>query len=442
MKKQDKGLTVFSLTMMALGTVIGGSFFLGSGISIYNSGPGVILAYILGGLLVAFILFALSEMTVADPNSGSFRAFAEHAFGKGMGFTIGWVYWTGLVLAMSSEAVAVSTFIRLWFPNLSIPLLGTIVIVFITLINLLGTNKLSLLENGLASIKLLTIVGFIVIATYLIFGLGKDVSPVGLGALKNEALFPYGFKGIAGSMLIIIFTYAGFEIIGLAASETPNPHHVIPKTIVFTVITLVGLYTISTLTLLPLISTNKLSTEESPFVLALNNHNIFWAGKVMNLIMVTAIFSTMLAATFGLARMLRSLADEGYAFKFLKDQGDIPYRGIIFSGLAMLFAFSMSFVLPSKIYVFLVSSGGFAFLFTYLIIVSSHLKFRKKNGCPPKGKCQLPLYPYSSWISIIMLIIIIISMPFVKGQALGLIAGIGLLLFYFIIYLILRKKLN
>lgn len=439
MKKQEKGLTVFSLTMMALGTVIGGSFFLGSGISIYNSGPGVIIAYILGGVLVAFILFALSEMTVADPSSGSFRAFAEHAFGKGMGFTIGWVYWTGLVLAMSSEAVAVSTFIRLWFPQLSIPLLGTIVIISIILINLLGTDKLSLLENGLASIKLLAIVGFIVIAIYLIFGLGKD-APVGLGDLKNEALFPNGFKGIAGSMLIIIFTYAGFEIIGLAASETPNPHHVIPKTIVITVITLVGLYTISTLALLPLIGTNELSAEQSPFVLALNNHNILWAGKVMNLIMVTAILSTMLAATFGLARMLRSLSNEGYAFKFLKDKGDIPYRGIIFSGFAMLVAFSLSFILPAQIYVFLVSSGGFAFLFTYLIIVASHLKFRKEQGCPPKGKCQLPLYPYSSWISIIILIIIIISMPFVQGQGLGLIAGLGLLFFYFIMYLLIRKK--
>ncbi len=438
MKNHDKGLSVFSLTMMALGTVIGGSFFLGSAISLKNAGPSIILAYILGGILVYFILFALSEMTVADPNPGSFRVFAERAFGKRMGFTVGWLYWTGLVLAMSSEAVAVSTFIRLWLPQFSVPLLGTIVIIGVIFINLLGTDKLSLLENGLASIKLLAIIGFIFVALYLIMGFNHH--PIGFGALKNEPFFPYGFKGFTGSMLVIIFTYAGFEIIGLAASETPNPHRVIPKAIALTVIGLVGLYTLSTLVLLPLVPTANITTNVSPLVAALNNQNISGISKAINIIMITAILSTMLAATFGLARMLRSLSNEGYAPKFLKDEGDIPYHGIIFSGIAMLIAFSFSFLLPAQIYVFLISSGGFSFLFTYLIIVMSHLKFRKHNGCPPTGNCQLPLYPLSSWISIVALIIIIVSMPFVSGQGLGLVAGLCILVFYLLIYRFIKIK--
>ncbi len=52
------------------------------------------------------ILTALSEMTVANPDTGSFRTFAAQAFGNGVGFVVGWVYWTGMVLAMSSEATA------------------------------------------------------------------------------------------------------------------------------------------------------------------------------------------------------------------------------------------------------------------------------------------------------------------------------------------------
>lgn len=440
MNKHDKGLSVFGLTMMALGTVIGGSFFLGSAISLQNSGPSVILAYIFGGILIYFILYALSEMTVADTSSGSFRKFAENAYGRGMGFVVGWVYWTGLVLAMSSEAVAVSIFIRLWLPQIPILILGSILIACITLVNLLGTDKLSTLESTLASVKLFAIVGFIVIAAVLIVGLLPNQEPVGLGALMDEAILPKGLKGISGSMIIIIFTYAGFEIIGLAASEVPNPHKVIPKAITYTIITLVGLYTLSTFVLLPLIPIDQISTEESPLVSALTNQNITWAGKIINVIMVTAILSTMLAATFGLARMLRSLSDEGHAPKLLKDKGDIPYKGIIFSGLAILLFFLLSFILPAGIYVFLVSSGGFAFLFTYIIIVFSHMKFRKIHGCPPHGKCQLPLYPYSSWLSIGALVIIIISMPFIEGQRLGLYAGLSLLFLYIIIYLIIKIK--
>lgn len=45
-------------------------------------------------------------MTVANPDYGSFRTFAAQAFGQGTGFVVGWVYWAGLALGMSSEATA------------------------------------------------------------------------------------------------------------------------------------------------------------------------------------------------------------------------------------------------------------------------------------------------------------------------------------------------
>ncbi|KWX89370.1 amino acid permease, partial [Paenibacillus riograndensis] len=99
MGKEGKGLSVWGLTMLALGTVVGGSFFLGSSVAIRAAGPSVLLSYVIGGILVYFILSALSEMTVANPVAGSFRTYTEQAFGRGAGFTVGWVYWTGLVLA-------------------------------------------------------------------------------------------------------------------------------------------------------------------------------------------------------------------------------------------------------------------------------------------------------------------------------------------------------
>lgn len=140
MKK--KGLGAWQLTMMALGSVIGGSFFLGSAVAINAAGPSILLGFIFGGALVYFILFAISEMTVANPSYGSFRTFAAEAFGKGTGFVVGWVYWTGMTLAMSSEATAVSILVKAWFPNVPTAALGSIIIVAVTLLNLLGASKL------------------------------------------------------------------------------------------------------------------------------------------------------------------------------------------------------------------------------------------------------------------------------------------------------------
>ena len=56
--------------------------------------------------------------------------------------------------------------------------------------------------------------------------------------------------------------------------------------------------------------------------------------------------------------------------------------------------------------------------------MATHLKFRKENGCPPKGNCQMPWYPYTSWITLFALILAILSMPFISGQGSGLIAGL------------------
>ncbi len=197
------------------------------------------------------------------------------------------------------------------------------------------------MESGLAFIKLFAVAGFIALGIMIISGIIGSSPAAGLGALKQEALFPGGVGGIAGSMLIVMFTYAGFEIIGLAASETGEPHKVVPRAILYTVIALVGLF--------------------------------------------------------------------------------------------------MGFVLPDQVYLFLVSSGGFSLLFTYLIIMLTHLRFRRRCGCPPAGNCQLPGFPYTSLAAIISIIAIILSMPLVEGQQYGLIAGAALVLLYTVIYLIKKR---
>lgn len=437
MKSEEKGLTAWQLTMMAVGTVIGGSFFLGSSVAIHAAGPSVILAYILGGVLVYFILFALSEMTVANPHHGSFQTFATETFGRGTGFVVGWVYWAGLALGMSSEATAVSILVRTWLPKIPISLMGTTIILAITLLNLLGADKLSKLESGLAGVKLLAIVSFIVIGLLVFLGVFPGSRTIGFSSVRGEAFMPGGLFSVAGSMLIVMFAYSGFEIIGLAASEARKPKETIPKSIRQTVSILVTLYIVSAVILLLLIPTSAVSENVSPLVAALDRNGIGWAGTALNVVLITAILSTMLASVFGLGRIFRSLSDAGFAPAILRDQGDVPIKGILVSGVAMLAGLGLGLLFPS-VYLFLVSSGGFAILFTYSVIMATHIRFRRKKGCPPDGKCQMWGYPYSSWIVLSVLILSIISMPFVSGQASGLIAGIIMVTFFTVVYLILK----
>ena len=421
--------------MMAVGTVIGGSFFLGSAVAINAAGPSILISYILGGVLIYFILYALSEMTVANPDTGSFRTFAANAFGKGAGFVVGWVYWAGMVLAMSSEATAASILLRTWFPGLTISITGSAIIIGVTLLNLLGADKLSKLESGLAALKLFAIAAFIIIAALLIFGLIFRTAPIGTGEFFHEPFMPGGIKGIAGSMLIVVFAYAGFEVIGLAASEAKDPHKTVPRAINYTIFILVFFYILSIVVMLPLIPTANLSDKVSPYVAALDRWGIGWAGMAVNIVLITAIISTMLASMFGLGRMIRSLADENQAPSWLIDKRDVPYRGILFSGASMLLGLGFGLLFP-RVYLFLISSGGFALLFTYAVIMATHIRFRKEHGCPPKGNCQMPWFPYSSWVVFICMILIIVSMPFIKGQT----SGLAYAWSYFLRFAIISRK--
>lgn len=434
--KKEKGLTAASLTMMAVGTVVGGSFFLGSAVAIHTAGPGVVIAYILGGALVYFILRAISEMTVENTARGSFRVFAAKAFGNGTGFVVGWVYFIGLALGMSSEATAVSILVRSWLPQLPIAFLGSTIIITVTLLNLLGADKLSKLESGLAAVKLFAVVLFIVTALALISGLFPGGAAVGIGAVKTEPFLPGGIVGIAGSMLVIMFAYSGFEIIGLAASEAREPRKTVPKAIKQTVFILVGLYVLSAAVMLPLIPTSQITTSISPMVAALDRHGIGWAGTALNIVLITAILSTMLATIFGLGRVFRSLADDGLAPSFLKDRKDVPYRGILFSGAVMLIGLFLGFLFPS-VYLFLLSSGGFAILFTYAVIMASHIRFRRTHGFSSE-KYKTRGFPVASAITLAALIISIISMPFVPGQESGLFAGIIMVFFFAGVYAVMK----
>jgi L-asparagine transporter-like permease len=436
MKQKANGLTAGHLTMMALGTVIGGSFFLGSSVAIQAAGPGIILSYLICGVMVYFILFALSEMTVSNPSSSSFRSFASEYLSKGAGFVVGWVYWTGMVIAMSSEATAVSLLFRTWFPNISIPILGTILILGVTLINLLGANQLSSLESILAGVKIVAILGFILFGALIVFGLVPGYQPMGFQVLRSEPFLPGGIKSLAGSMLIVLFTYAGFEIIGLAASETRDKEKNIPRAIHLTVGWLVSLYILCISVLLLLVPTSSLTGDVSPMVTALNRYQMTWAGTAMTVILISAILSTMVAAMFGIGRMLRSLVEDGLGPGFIRDRTDVPYRGILFSGCSMLLFLYFGLFFP-QVYLFLISSGGFALLFTYIMLMATHIRFRKKNG-KPEGNCRLCGFPYSSLFTLAGLLIAMFSMPFIEGQTLGFFTGMALVAFFSACYPLVR----
>lgn len=432
-------LSVWQLVMLALGSAVGGSFFLATSITLQSAGPGALISFVVGGLLIFLILRALSEMTVARPTHGSFREYAEQAFGPMASFVVGWVYWTGLVLALSSEATATALFARLWVPQVPVWMLSLGVIIGVTALNFLDVRLFAVIESAMAAIKLLAIVAFVVVMVLVIMGLLPGRPAPGL--VRSEPFLPGGLGGLAGSMLVVLFSYAGFEVLGLAAPDAKEPTRTVPKAVFLTVVLLVVLYMSGVAVMLPVLPIGAVRRDVSPLVQTFQAVGYYGLASVLNVIVMSASLSTMVAAMFGLGRMLQSLAEEGQApavFKRLTPAG-APRNAIVASAAGMLVGVVLAYLLPKGVYVFLVSSGAFSLLFAYLMILASQLVIRRKEGCRP-GLCQMPWYPYGTWIGIILALGAMVAMPLVPGQGAGLVAGLGLLVFFAGYYLLVQRR--
>src|SRR5438132_10957845 len=104
------------IQLIAIGGTIGVGLFLGSARAIHNAGPGLLLAYALGGVAIFFIMRALGELLTYRPVAGSFATYAGEFCGPFAGFVTGWSYWIMRVVMAMAELRAIAIYVRYGFP--------------------------------------------------------------------------------------------------------------------------------------------------------------------------------------------------------------------------------------------------------------------------------------------------------------------------------------
>ena len=103
-----QGLKARHIHFIALGSAIGTGLFYGSAKAIQAAGPSVLLVYLLGGIVVYFMLRALGEMAVSMPVVGSFSEYARTHLGGWAGFITGWMYAFEMVIVCIADLTAVA----------------------------------------------------------------------------------------------------------------------------------------------------------------------------------------------------------------------------------------------------------------------------------------------------------------------------------------------
>ena len=175
-----RGLKTRHLTMISLGGSIGTGLFLGSGSAIYSAGPGgALLAYVIIGIMVYFIMTGLAELASFMPTSGAFSTYATRFIDPALGFALGWNYWYSWAITLAAELSASTLVMKFWFPDSPSWLWSGIFIIVIFGLNILSVKGYGEGEYWFSFIKVATIIIFIVVGLLMIFGIMNGGHAIG-----------------------------------------------------------------------------------------------------------------------------------------------------------------------------------------------------------------------------------------------------------------------
>lgn len=408
--QMKRGLKNRHLQMIALGGAIGTGLFYGSAPTIQLAGPAITLSYLIGGIVIFFIMRMLGEMAVEEPVSGSFSHYANKYWGAFPGFLSGWNYWFNYVIVSMAELTAVGIYVNYWYPDM--PQWGSALacLIVITLINLINVKLYGEFEFCTAIIKVAAIICMILFGGLIIFT-QMGSFPDNLSNLWAYGGFmPNGLWGVGLSLVIVMFSFGGIELIGITAGEADEPKKTIPKAINQVIWRILIFYIGTLAVLMTLYPWNKVGLEASPFVQIFSNIGIPSAANLLNLVVLTAALSVYNSAIYSNSRMLYGLAKQGNAPKGLLKLADngVPARGIFISSGITLIVVAMNYFMPGKVFMYLISIAVAAVVVSWFIITVTHIKFRQVHGENVKNLHFKSLgFPYVNYICLAFLAMIV-----------------------------------
>jgi amino acid transporter, AAT family len=419
----QRRLSQRQLTMMAIGGAIGVGLFLGSGVTIRLAGPAVILSYLLGAGIALIMSYALAEMAVVHPVAGAFGVYAEAYLNAWAGFSVRATYGAAQIIAIGAEVTAAGIYISYWFPNVPQWIWVVLVSAALVALNAMQVNRLGEFEYWFAMIKVMAIVAFIAVGIVLIFAHGSHGATAWANLTQHGGFLPAGWRGVWLSLTIVITSYMGVEVVAVTAGEAERPEVTIPRAMRNIVWRLILFYVLAVAIMVSMVpwdqSTTSSGLSGSPFVTAFSAAHVPFAAAIMNFVVLTAALSSVNTNLYLSTRMLFSLGREGYGPNWIgKVSGNgVPHRALLASTAGIVAAILLAVFAPKNAFLMLYGTAVAGMLFVWLVILLSHLRFRKAVCLERLSSLQMRLraHPFFTLAGIVLLIAISLTTFFVDG---------------------------
>ena len=451
-----RGLNSRHISMIAIGGAIGTGLFVATGSVISQAGPGgAILAYILIGIMLYFLMSSIGELATFYPVSGSFSSYSTRFVDSSLGFTMGWLYWGMWSLVTSVDIIVASNVLQYWdvFKVLN-PLTWSLI--FLTLLflilNIFTVKAFGETEFWLSLIKVITIIVFIIFGIMMIFGILGGHTYGFENYTKGQAPFVGGISGILSVLLVAGFSVGGTEVVAVTAGESNNPEKSMPKAIkqVFWRILLFYVLSIAVIAAIipytdPLLLNENESVSQSPFTIVFDRIGIAFAASVINAVILTSLLSAANSGIYTTSRMLFSLSADKQAPKFfgkLNDKTKLPMRALITTYIIIVLVIVYANFNANAVFNLLNIIGSMVIV-VWGSSIWSQIRLRqaiKKQGKNPDKLLpyKAPFYPVGPIIVLFTLLFLLLGSSFgsiASGDILGVIRNFTPLFILAIIYI-------
>jgi APA family basic amino acid/polyamine antiporter len=419
---------LLDLSALGLGAIIGTGIFVIIGEAITDSGPSILLSFVLAGVTCAFSALSYAELASTIPVSGSAYTYAYATLGELVAWIIGW----DLILEYGVSVAAIAVGWGQYFNELLDSAVG------LTLPDAIASPPG---DGGQVNVPAVFIV--LAVAALLISGVRKSTRTntimvfiksgilllfiaLAFTAFNSDNLSPFmrgGFDGMVSAASLIFFAYIGFDAISTSGEETKNPQRDLPIAIIGSLAIATVLYCLVAVAATGALPFDQLAGAEAPLATVLEDGaGMPWGATVISVGALVAITSVVLTILYGQTRITFAMSRDGLMPRALSNVNERTGTPILVTVIfAVLIAMLAAFV-PLEEIAQLVNIGT---LFAFVLVNIGVIILRRTRPDLERG-FRVPLVPVVPIIGIGLCLYLMVTLPgatwmrFVVWMALGL----------------------
>jgi len=384
--------------LYGLGVTIGAGIYVLVGVAAGRSGMHAPLAFIGAALVMAFSAASFAELGTRMPVSASEAAYVQAAFKRDwLSLGVGLLVVATAAISAATISVGSAGYVAV-FLTAPAPWIITTVVVTMGIVACLATVQ----SVTFAAIMTLIEVGGLVLIIIAGLGLGADIVmrlPEVWPSLRDSS----AWIGIAGTSLIAVFAFIGFEHLVNVAEEMKEPNRTLPLALFLTLGLTALVYALVVWIAVTTVPPQELARSSAP--LALVFERLTGLPLVtLSAIAVVATLNGIIVHMIMIGRVLYGLADQGNLPKVLARLNSVTHTPLLATVIGVAAILVLALAVP------LAGLADLTARFTlaiFAIVNLALIRIKHRNEAAPLGTFICPRWvPYAGLVSSVLLLVI------------------------------------